>query len=124
MLAAALVAVQVGGAGAQPQPQRVKACVLHARSAELCAAFEGSMDRQGSKSGGGHACPGVGRRAVCARLGGSVQRRRCLKATHKTSCLPVVVTSSRVAPVGGCGGASMPCSLLWHITTAPRFRGR
>lgn len=35
------------------------------------------------------------------------------------SDLPVVVTSGRVAPGGGCGGASMPCSLpglaVWGI---------
>ena len=36
VLAAALVAVQVGGASAQAQPQRVKAGLLHARCAELC----------------------------------------------------------------------------------------
>ena len=36
VLAAALVAVQVGGAGAQAQPQRVEARVLHASHAEVC----------------------------------------------------------------------------------------
>lgn len=41
VLAAALVAVQVGGAGAQAQPQRVKASVLHARGAELCGSGAG-----------------------------------------------------------------------------------
>ena len=146
VLAAALVAVQVGGAGAHPQPQLVKAGALHARRAELCNIAQRGLRKKNVERGRrlatrydqGRRCQvaaamHASKRVAGGRAGGRAKKaggQRSGQASEQAAQRsvptatqprqpwrnhappPVVSTSVRALPGGGCGGASAPCSLL------------
>lgn len=117
VLATALVAVQAAGPRAQAQPERVESSVLHPGGRELCeGAGEAQVDGGPQQLG-----PRSNRGRPTLKISSPCQPRtaRCLladtpsKPARQAAALgiPVVVTSMRVLPGSGCGGAGIPSSL-------------